>query len=319
MEKPMTVRRIIIFLVLTFVITFAAEAIIISNTIESSNTIELNLLLMVVMLIPAACVALTRLITKEYFRDAWILPNIKGHIKFYIIAWLLPSVLIVVGTAVYFLVFPSRFDSQMGYMTKLLADQGIEANAETQKSFVIISVVQSLILAPIFSIITSIGGEWGWRGYLVPKLCEKFSIIPTLLISGIIWGLWHAPLTLMGLNYGSDFAGHPYTSILAMCGFCIAFGTLLSYLSLKTRSCLPAAIAYGSLNGLATIGFFYIPGPEAIDNFLGPAPTGIIGGTGIIIAMVILAFLMVKDQRKGTLIAPPRISASLPEKTGNKL
>ena len=37
--------------------------------------------------------------------------------------------------------------------------------------------------------------ELGWRGYLLPKLMplgEK----KALLISGLIWGLWHAPQVL---------------------------------------------------------------------------------------------------------------------------
>ena len=80
----------------------------------------------------------------------------------------------------------------------------------------------AVLLAPVLNIVTTTGEEWGWRGYLVPKLTEKLSVVPTLLISGIIWGLWHAPLTVMGHNYGLGYSGYPYTGILAMCAFCVA-------------------------------------------------------------------------------------------------
>lgn len=33
--------------------------------------------------------------------------------------------------------------------------------------------------------------ELGWTGYATPKLREKYSVVKTGLIIGIIWGLWH--------------------------------------------------------------------------------------------------------------------------------
>ncbi len=34
--------------------------------------------------------------------------------------------------------------------------------------------------------------EWGWRGYLEPRL-QPWGIVPMMLVSGLIWGLWHLP------------------------------------------------------------------------------------------------------------------------------
>jgi len=36
--------------------------------------------------------------------------------------------------------------------------------------------------------------EYGWRGYALPRLLEKFSPLAASLILGLIWGLWHLPL-----------------------------------------------------------------------------------------------------------------------------
>ena len=36
--------------------------------------------------------------------------------------------------------------------------------------------------------------EYGWRGYALPRLLEKFSPITASLILGIAWGIWHLPL-----------------------------------------------------------------------------------------------------------------------------
>ncbi len=39
-----------------------------------------------------------------------------------------------------------------------------------------------------------LGEEAGWRGYLLPKMMERYSPLVASLIIGVIWGLWHIPL-----------------------------------------------------------------------------------------------------------------------------
>ncbi|MCP4299765.1 MAG: CPBP family intramembrane metalloprotease [Gammaproteobacteria bacterium] len=39
-----------------------------------------------------------------------------------------------------------------------------------------------------------IGEEAGWRGYLLPKLLEKFSALTASIIVGFLWGIWHLPI-----------------------------------------------------------------------------------------------------------------------------
>lgn len=36
--------------------------------------------------------------------------------------------------------------------------------------------------------------EYGWRGYALPRLLDKFSPLIASIFLGIIWGLWHLPL-----------------------------------------------------------------------------------------------------------------------------
>lgn len=88
------------------------------------------------------------------------------------------------------------------------------------------------------------GEEWGWRGYLFPKLKELIGTVPALLITGTVWGLWHLPELLQGMNFGTDFPGYPVSNVLLMCVYCILTGTFLTWLTCRSGSIWPAALAH---------------------------------------------------------------------------
>ena len=130
------------------------------------------------------------------------------------------------------------------------------------------------------------------KGIFNPLLISIVLVIGTLLITGIIWGLWHAPLTIIGHNYGLGYWGFPFTGIAMMCLFCVTLGIFLSYLTLKTGSCIPAILGHGAVNGIAPIGIYFTH--DGGNPFVGPAPTGIIG----MIPFIVVALFMVLNLKK---------------------
>ena len=60
----------------------------------------------------------------------------------------------------------------------------------------------------------ALGEEGGWRGYMMPKLFKITGRKRALIIGGVICGLWHAPLTCIGHNFGTDYPGFPYLGIV---------------------------------------------------------------------------------------------------------
>ncbi len=46
------------------------------------------------------------------------------------------------------------------------------------------------------------GEEIGWRGYVLPRLQAKHSMLAAALITGVIWGLWHIPKLLTHWDWG---------------------------------------------------------------------------------------------------------------------
>lgn len=159
--------------------------------------------------------------------------------------------------------------------------------------YLIFIISIALLFAPIINFIPSIGEELGWRGYLFVKLNRITSPFRATLISGIIWGLWHAPLVVMGLKYGFGYPLAPYSGIVGMTILCIMFGAFLSYITTMVKSVVPATFAHGAFNSLVELPtFFAIPSANPL---IGPKATGIVGGIGFIVLGVICFRLIMKS------------------------
>lgn len=302
-NKKLETKRILIFLGITFFITYAycfgvvyplSDTDNVRNGMSSLST----LLTAAVMFFPTVGVLLTRLITKEGFKNAWLHPHLKGNIKTYFLAYFGPGVLTLVGILVYFLIFPSHYDPEFGFMQMTLEAAGASADMYPMSlaTLVLTQALTGLFLGPILNFFTCFGEEWGWRGYLLPKMAEKLPPIPMLLVNGIIWGLWHAPLTAIGHNYGVGYLGFPFTGIAAMCFFCIVMGIFLSYVSMKTKSCIPAVLGHGAINSIGTLGTYFTV--DGGNPFIGPAPTGIVGAIPFIIVAVIMLVFYFRTNKK---------------------
>ncbi|MEQ3361604.1 CPBP family intramembrane glutamic endopeptidase [Raoultibacter massiliensis] len=305
-------KRIIIYLAVTFAITYALEIFIVVPLATgtamggalAAPPVAVQLIIGSMMFVPAIGVLITRLVTKEGFKNAMIKPvDFRHTFKYYLIAWFGPAALTIAGAAVYFLIFPSDFDPTMSAAMALLQSStasqgGAELPADVMQIILWVQIGVGIVLSPVLNCLTCFGEEWGWRGYLVPKVNERLSFVPTVLVTGVIWGLWHAPLTVIGHNYGVGYPGWPFLGIFAMCIFCIVIGTLFSYLSLKAKSCLPAVIGHGAVNGfVGAAALFSLSGGNP---FIGPMPIGILGGIGFIVAAIVCCALMRREEKRAS-------------------
>lgn len=48
------------------------------------------------------------------------------------------------------------------------------------------------------TLLIGIGEELGWRGWLLPHLAEKKTLVGLMVIIFLVWGLWHFPILFMG-------------------------------------------------------------------------------------------------------------------------
>lgn len=114
-----------------------------------------------------------------------------------------------------------------------------------------------LILGSLGSSLATIGEELGWRGLLQPQLEARFSVPRATVITGLIWGYWHAPVILMGYN----FPKQPVFGALAlMPAFCICLAFPLAYLRRNGGSVWPCAFLHGGVNTLTSAAVTFLAG-----------------------------------------------------------
>lgn len=299
--KKQDLKRILIYIVITFALTWAYCPLIVypianGEALSGVPAAATQLVVAAAMFFPAIGVLLTRLFTKEGLKAAWLKPNLRKNLKYYLLAWFGPGILTFAGMGIYFLLFPDQLDLSFGYFTATLEAAGapVETLPMSVGMLMLVQALQAFFLAPIMNFVTCFGEEWGWRGYLLPKMKNLLPTVPMLLLTGTIWGLWHAPLTIIGHNYGLGYWGFPFTGIAMMCVFCIVLGVFLSYVTLKTKSCIPAVLGHGAVNGIAAIGIYFTK--DGGNPFVGPAPTGIIGLIPFLMVAVIMAIRLRKDE-----------------------
>lgn len=270
MENKITLKRTIIFCVITFTLTWALVSVIPLTGMVYGGSIESMLIVSACMFMPAIGNVLTRLVTRQGFSDFKLAPKFKGNGKNYLYAYFVFIILIYLGVVVYYLIYRGQFTLSGGIMY-----QSASAGEDLPLMQLIISIVTASVISPVINLIPTLGEEIGWRGYLLYGLKNSCGSMKAVLLTGIIWGFWHAPMIAMGHNYGTAYPGYPAAGILLMVVFCVAIGVVESYLTLRTDSVLPAAVCHSAVNGLAAIGLGFINTSE-YNPLLGPTYAGII-------------------------------------------
>lgn len=240
-------KRIAIFVIISFALAWIPEIILnkaVGFDVWFSDS-RYGLLGIPLMFSPAAANLITRALTKEGMKNSFLHLNLKGNIKFYLIALLLP-VIIGAMSGIFIELFFGKPD--FGAVFK-----------NTSPTLMAGLILNILSLSAVMAWYT-FGEEFGWRAYLYPKLEKLIGTPWACLLGGVIWGLWHMPLTAEGHNFGRGYWGFPWLGIIMMTVSCIADGFILMWLTKKSGSIFPAAIfhACGNSGGSSVSNFFIV-------------------------------------------------------------
>jgi membrane protease YdiL (CAAX protease family) len=165
-----------------------------------------------------------------------------GKFRYYLAAWFIPPVLAALAIPLSVLFRLAEYDPEMSLLKQMVAQMPANSGM-TLEILLIVQIAQGLLLGPAINVFATMGEEIGWRGFLLPKLLP-LGQWKAILISGVIWGVWHAPAILQGHNY----PGYPILGVFMMILFCIALGAVMSWLYLATRSTWAPAFGHGAVN-----------------------------------------------------------------------
>ena len=258
-DRKMTVLRLVIFCVLSFVpfwIILPMMNATYGEPVYMSEAAAPAVYALGVfgMLIPSIAHLLTRLATGEGFSDTYLGVHLKGNEK-----WYLGSIWVKLAESV---------------VSALLIWRLCAGELSFREAFPLEepkALLGMFLLQLAFTIIVffpAFGEEWGWRGYMMPKLLKLMPKWAAVLLGGVIWGLWHAPLTIAGHNFGIDYPVYPFAGIGLMCLMCIFMNTFLTLLTEKTGSIYPASFCHMVNNNLGSTVLIMIAGSEALINAL---------------------------------------------------
>ncbi len=144
--------------------------------------------------------------------------------RYILMGCLLPLIYLLLPYAIFWLIYPDS-----------LRTEGIN----------IISVIFTMVVGIFISLLSAIGEEIGWRGFMVPALYERLGLEKTLTVTALIWCVWHLPL----LAFGDYMSGTPLWYQLPAFVLCIfPVGVMAGILAIETGSVWPAAFLHAAHN-----------------------------------------------------------------------
>ncbi len=251
-DKKMTVIRLVIYYILAiipmFIVAAYCESKLGADFFDTKGKESLPMLVTAIlglgMCAPSFANVITRLVTKEGFADTMLDISFRDRkFRYYLIALTAPFAMGFIGILLTSTAFEGGLSGTEIFRTEL----------ETEYC-IMIPYAMGNILIMIFPYF---GEEFGWRAYMMPRLEKIMPENAAMVVGGVLWGLWHAPLTCHGHDFGMDYPFFPYLGIILMCVFCIFTGMLLWYITKKTGSVFPAAIAHGAINSANVMQVFF--------------------------------------------------------------
>jgi membrane protease YdiL (CAAX protease family) len=109
------------------------------------------------------------------------------------------------------------------------------------------------------------GEEYGWRYYLQERLLPLFGGYKGILLVGFIWGLWHAPLMMMGMNFPAE----PFLPAnLVYLLYTVIMSVIFGYAVIKTGSIWIAVLLHALTDMMVSPARAFISGGDTILSFL---------------------------------------------------
>jgi membrane protease YdiL (CAAX protease family) len=277
------INQTTLFLILTFTISFLMAGIYKLSGGGNHDRTGFMILGIIYMFIPTIAVLIVKKLIHREKIASELMISFKIN-KWFFVAWLLMPILafLTFGISLLFpdVIYSPDMSGMFSRFESLMTPEQMEqtrASVDTLPFHPIwMTLMQGLIAGITINAIAGFGEELGWRGFLL-KQFKNMSFVKASILIGFIWGIWHAPMILMGHNYPD----HPVAGVFMMTIWCILLTPIFLYITIKSKSVIAAAILHGTLNATAGISIMLIEG----GNDLTVGMTGVAGFVALIIAI----------------------------------
>lgn len=180
----------------------------------------------IVMFVPLiVAVVFSRIPALKLMQSSGFLGNMKLAPRYYLFGIFYPIVLVLVIAAINLTFGISSIQ------TSVLKDQ---------------SKLIALLTTFIPALLSVLGEEAGWRGYLLPSLTEKYSKLLSSVITGIVWAIFHMPV-LYFLSKAYDLT-NPGVIVLVQAGTVFTISFAFAYIYFKSQSLVPVLLLHAIWN-----------------------------------------------------------------------
>ncbi|HZX74440.1 MAG TPA: CPBP family intramembrane glutamic endopeptidase [Cyclobacteriaceae bacterium] len=154
---------------------------------------------------------------------------------------------------------------------------------------IIINAIVGLVAVSFLAIFEEIG----WRAWLLPRLENIMGARLAVVVTSLIWGLWHVPFQLSGIQ-SIDSASTLATTLQMAAGISIT-GLIIGWLWLRTKSIWIVALTHGALNNWGQYAFKYMNDFKVADEMqvLGASSLGL-----LVVGIFLLWFCLPETGRK---------------------
>ena len=126
------------------------------------------------------------------------------------------------------------------------------------------------------------GEEYGWRFYLQDRMFALFGRYTGVVLIGVIWALWHAPMMLVGLNFPQDSFIPANAAYIV---YTILMSVVFGYAVLKTGSIWIAVLLHGLTDTIVNACHVSIASGNSIVSFL-----------PVLVVLGVLAFILLRSK-----------------------
>ena len=286
-EPSVDLQMILRFLALTFAISWGGMTVLSFIGGDLGSSAEQGIGTLIFMGAPAiAAISLLR------FRRASIRKGsglYLGRIRWIAFAWVAPAglttTMIGVGLMLPDTTFTTEYSAfllELGFTEAESVDTIAELEA-TGVPVVVLLAGLGLVLGGTIFALAAFGEELGWRGLLLTELAP-LGFWKLSLWTGLIWGIWHTPLVLLGLQFPEE----PVVGMFTMTVATVALSPIYTYLTVRAQSVLAATFFHGSfILGVFTSVFLTDGSDLVISSF---------GVVGIVAALLGIAACVVHDR-----------------------